>query len=427
MKNTNSLSIIILSLLFSQIQIKHEVTIHDISPQLGAWPLLVDSKGIVCVKLDRDVEGSNGLSKPFQYSVFKGKGWNNKSILIESESNTHIRCFRSSKDLKYYYISVHFYKDIVLNDTLRIEKISKIHDNCLLLKTDNKLNIEWFKNVTTNIQEISDVKYDGKGNLVLSGSNYNKKKGEATPCIVKMDYDKKVILEKNFESNIEDLYSFSMVVDSENIYLSYSYLAETTDEYQSEHVFRRICMIDKSGNLIWKTDILSEFSESAQFFMTQDSQLYLLCSKQGSGNDYFKLYKLDLTGKIIFDKKKNIEYIDNLSLIDVDISGNLYFSFNAISKDSSIGSIQYDSRKASYWEVCYNADLELIESRQKSFKYCNERGLPAKFRGKKMFLKEGVYNSSNKFYDENSKKYYCKIYTADVPIFFNTKEKREKK
>ncbi len=427
-------SVSIISLLFSWRYTDLEKKIHNVNSNYGFNVLLTDDSGIICSKIDRLYDKKQTNDPHFKYTISLDKGWKHRKMSIHSSYPADINCFRDESDPDSYYFSIQYSRDLILNDTLTVKMHNnKVSGNCLLLKTDDKLNIQLVKNLTDNILEIRDMKIDHDGNYVFLGYNYDflgdyyvKAFEDSEIILLKMTSDFQQIWEQKFDSNTNDINLTCLIDNNGNIYTSYTVYRESSKEYlygRETSKTKKISRFDQDGNLEWEKSYPVVSNINSQFIMGPDSLLYVFSAHESSYTGNLHLAKIDLEGNKIFERKIITERITNLSLVDIDIYGKMYLSFHSGFMYGSIGDKNFTSEDEEYWEACYSENFEFIESRQKFLRLHYYLPLPTKYRGTKVF---NIFKKYNKFniFRKKSRKGYVKIYTADVPIFFDTKDKR---
>ena len=422
------ISVSIISLLFSWRYTDLELKIHDVSPQLGVNVLLADDSGTICRKIDRVNDKHYNNDVFFKYTISLDKGWKHKEMFFQSRSNAHIYCFRDEHDPDNYYFTIHYYCDLIINDTLTVKMIDEIStDNCVLLKTDKNLNIQWVKNMSEDIHEIQEVKIDNEGSFIIAGFRYNKELKDYNTVILMLDKKHNVLWKKTMLSRYRNFHLSILFDQQDNLYFSYFVHTAIDSFVTGGPLLNKIRKFSKNGNLKWERTFPLFFRDKTQFILGPDSLLYMLSTEERSQSGSLHLVKMDLKGSTIFEKEIETSQIENLSLVDIDIDGNMYFSFHIGFMYGSIGDKDFVSKDEEYWEACYSESFDFIESRQKFLRLSYYIPMSAKYRGVKIFPIFRKYSDYNIFHDNELGYGYVKIYTADVPIFFNTKEKREKK
>ncbi len=420
------ISVSIISLLFSWRYTDLEKKIHNVNLNFGAKVLFADDRGLICSKLEGVSKKKYKTEYLMKYTLSLDKGWKHNKLIMRSQNATNIKCFRDGSDSDSYYFSINYSSPINLNDTLTvIMTYDNLTENCVLLKTDDKLNIKWIKNITENVQEIGEVKLDNKGNYIIAGFSYNEELDDDDTILLKLDNELNTLWQYTIFTRFRNSH-LSIIVDKhDNLYFSYPVFTEPGHKVVDGSLFRNIRKYCENGKLQWERVIPVCFNDFTQFIMGPDSLLYMFSARGGRDDGHLHLLKIDLNGNIVFEKREKTNYVDNLSLIDIDLYGNLYFSFNTMYDWGYIGEKKFLSEDEEYWEVCYSESFELIESRQKFLRLRYYLPVPTKYRGTKVFKIFKKYSKFNLF-RKKSRKGYVKIYTADVPIFFDTENKRTK-
>jgi hypothetical protein len=203
-----------------------------------------------------------------------------------------------------------------------------------ICKMDSNGKTLWFKHYGTPKNEKAEWIVCENNSIVITGETdgdfENSCAGESDAFVLKTDLDGNVKWVKQIGSKSSDLFSYTTIDDSGNIYC----IGNTNGDITNEPLGKQdvlLVKLDKNGQLIWKKQIgTPEDDAGGGIFVDKKYNIYVCGTAHGpqykEGQDKTDAFyaKYDKDGKQLLYKEFGTDKYDNASSILVDKEENLY-------------------------------------------------------------------------------------------------------
>jgi uncharacterized protein YunC (DUF1805 family) len=197
--------------------------------------------------------------------------------------------------------------EVILSDEKNFIIVGETHSkgagnsDAWVLKLDEEGNILWEKTYggEENDGAFSIVETEDHG-YIICGYTWSKGKGKNDGWVFKIDHNGKVLWERTFGDNSTDTL-FSIIKSKDGEYAAIG----RTNSKGAGNSDAWVLKLDEEGNILWEKTYGGEENDGAFSIVETEDHGYIICGytwSKGNGKDDGWVFKIDLNGKVLWER-----------------------------------------------------------------------------------------------------------------------------